>query len=69
MKLAASALHALLAAPVPDDVLARIRHEDPERSKVDWYERVHEQGLKQNAIVLAWFAWQAANTAERIPRP
>jgi hypothetical protein len=25
--------------------------------------------LKQKAVVLAWFAWQAANTAERIPRP
>ena len=36
---------------------------------VDLYERVREQDLKQNAVVLAWFAWQAANTAERIPRP
>lgn len=23
---------------------------------------------KQNAVVMAWFAWQAATTAERIPR-
>ena len=38
-------------------------------TNVDLYERVREQDLKQNAIVLAWFAWQAANTAERIPRP
>jgi hypothetical protein len=38
-------------------------------TNVDLYERVREQDLKQNAIVLAWFAWQAATTAERIPRP
>ena len=38
-------------------------------TNVDLYERVREQDLKQNAVVLAWFAWQAANTAERIPRP
>lgn len=30
---------------------------------------VIEQDLKQNAVVMAWFAWQAATTAERIPRP
>ena len=33
------------------------------------YERVNEQDLKQNAIVMAWFAWQAANTDQTIPRP
>jgi hypothetical protein len=33
------------------------------------YERVNEQDLKQNAIVMAWFAWQAANTDQVIPRP
>jgi carboxypeptidase Q len=38
-------------------------------TNVDFYERVREQDLKQNAVVLAWFAWQAANTAERLPRP
>jgi carboxypeptidase Q len=38
-------------------------------TNVDTYERVREQDLKQNAIVLAWFALQAANTSERIPRP
>ena len=38
-------------------------------TNVDLYERVREQDLKQNAIVMAWFAWQAANTAERLPRP
>jgi hypothetical protein len=84
-----------------DDVLARIRQEGMERSKVqevfsfraagvpgfnpiqeykdydvrmhhtnvDTYERVREQDLKQNAIVMAWFAWQAATTTDRIPRP
>ena len=38
-------------------------------TNVDMYERVREQDLKQNAVVMAWFAWQAATTAERIPRP
>jgi carboxypeptidase Q len=38
-------------------------------TNVDLYERVREQDLKQNVIVMAWFAWQAANAAERIPRP
>jgi carboxypeptidase Q len=38
-------------------------------TNVDTYERVREEDLKQNAIVLAWFALQAANTSDRIPRP
>ena len=38
-------------------------------TNVDLYERVSEQDLKQNAIVMAWFAWQAANTDQSIPRP
>ena len=38
-------------------------------TNVDLYERVAEKDLKQNAIVMAWFAWQAANTDQRIPRP
>ncbi|HEX4565251.1 MAG TPA: hypothetical protein VH138_01420, partial [Vicinamibacterales bacterium] len=38
-------------------------------TNVDLYERVREQDLKQNAIVMAWFAWQAANTDQTIPRP
>ena len=38
-------------------------------TNVDLYERVQEKDLKQNAIVMAWFAWQAANAAERLPRP
>lgn len=35
----------------------------------DLYERVREQALKQNAIVMAWFAWQAATASGRLPRP
>jgi carboxypeptidase Q len=38
-------------------------------TNVDLYERVQLEDLKQNAIVMAWFAWQAANTSETIPRP
>jgi hypothetical protein len=38
-------------------------------TNVDLYERVTEKDLKQNAVVMAWFAWQAANTDQRIPRP
>jgi carboxypeptidase Q len=38
-------------------------------TNVDLYERVNEADLKQNAIVMAWFAWQAANTDQQIPRP
>ena len=38
-------------------------------TNVDLYERVSEKDLEQNAIVMAWFAWQAANTDQRIPRP
>ncbi len=38
-------------------------------TNVDLYERVSEKDLKQNAIVMAWFAWQAANADQRLPRP
>jgi hypothetical protein len=38
-------------------------------TNVDTYERVREEDLKQNAIVLAWFALQAANTNQPIARP
>jgi carboxypeptidase Q len=38
-------------------------------TNVDLYERVREQDLKQNAVVMATFLWQAATTAERLPRP
>src|SRR4051812_23702276 len=37
-------------------------------TNVDLYERVSEPDLRQNAIVMAWFAWQAANTDQHLPR-
>ena len=37
-------------------------------TNVDTYERVREQDLKQNAISLAWFAYNAAMMDERFPR-
>jgi carboxypeptidase Q len=37
-------------------------------TNVDTYERVREQDLKQNAIMLAWFAYNAAMMDERFPR-
>jgi hypothetical protein len=37
-------------------------------TNMDTAERVREQDLRQNAVVLAWFAYQAANTTEPIPR-
>jgi carboxypeptidase Q len=37
-------------------------------TNVDTYERVREQDLKQNAVSLAWFAYNAAMTDERFPR-
>jgi carboxypeptidase Q len=37
-------------------------------TNVDTYERVREQDLKQNAIVLAWFAWNAAMLEGPFPR-
>lgn len=36
-------------------------------TNVDFYERVKEEDLKQSAIVMAVFAWQAANRAEKLP--
>jgi hypothetical protein len=35
---------------------------------VDTYERVREQDLKQNAVLRAWFAYNAAMMNERFPR-
>ncbi len=37
-------------------------------TNADTYERVREQDLKQNAVVLAWFAYNAAAMSERFPR-
>jgi hypothetical protein len=36
-------------------------------TNMDTYERVKEQDLKQNAIVLASFAYHAAMRTERLP--
>jgi carboxypeptidase Q len=41
----------------------RTRH-----TNVDYPERMSEDELKQSAIVMATFAWQAAMTEETIPR-
>lgn len=51
---------------IPEDTAcdARTHH-----LEVDPCERVRERDLKQNAIVMAWLVWQAADTAERVPRP
>jgi carboxypeptidase Q len=38
-------------------------------TNVDFYERVSEADLKQSAIVLAAFTWQAAIRDQKIPRP
>jgi hypothetical protein len=37
-------------------------------TNVDTYERVREEDLKQNALCLAWFAYNAAMMDERFPR-
>lgn len=37
-------------------------------TNVDTYERVREQDLKQNAVSLAWFAYNAAMMNDRFPR-
>jgi hypothetical protein len=42
----------------------RTRH-----TNADYPERMTEDALKQSAIVLATFAWQAATADEKIPRP
>ena len=46
------------------DYDVRIHH-----TNMDTPERVREQDLKQAATALAWFAWQAAATADPIARP
>ena len=46
------------------DYDVRIHH-----TNMDTPERLRAQDLKQSAVALAWFAWQAANTDQRIPRP
>ena len=46
------------------DYDVRIHH-----TNMDTPERIRPQDLKQSAVALAWFAWQAANTDQRVPRP
>lgn len=36
-------------------------------TNMDFADRVSEADLKQNAIVLAWYAWSAANRTQKIP--
>ena len=51
--------------PVQDYVTYDVR---THHTNVDTYERVREQDLKQNAIVLAWFAYNAAMMDAKFPR-
>lgn len=52
--------------PVQDYVTYDVR---THHTNVDTYERIREEDLKQNAAVLAWFAYNAAMTEEKLPRP
>jgi carboxypeptidase Q len=52
--------------PVQDYVTYDVR---THHTNVDTYERVREDDLKQNAVVLAWFIYNAAMTDEKLPRP
>ncbi len=52
--------------PVQDYVTYDVR---THHTNVDTYERVREEDLKQNAIVLAWFIYNASITDEKLPRP
>jgi Zn-dependent M28 family amino/carboxypeptidase len=52
--------------PVQDYVTYDVR---THHTNVDTYERIREDDLKQNAVVLAWFVYNAAMTDERVPRP
>ena len=52
--------------PVQDYVTYDVR---THHTNVDTYERVREEDLKQNAVVLAWMAYNAANTSAKFARP
>jgi hypothetical protein len=52
--------------PVQDYVTYDVR---THHTNVDTYERVREEDLKQNAAVLAWFAYNAAMTDQTFTRP
>lgn len=51
--------------PIQDYVTYDVR---THHTNVDTYERVREQDLKQNAVVLAWFAYNAAMMDGTFPR-
>jgi Zn-dependent M28 family amino/carboxypeptidase len=51
--------------PIQDYVTYDVR---THHTNVDTYERVREQDLKQNAVLLAWFAYNAAMMTEGFPR-
>jgi carboxypeptidase Q len=52
--------------PVQDYVDYDVR---THHTNVDTFERIREEDLKQNAIVLAWMLYNAAMTDERVPAP
>jgi carboxypeptidase Q len=52
--------------PVQDYVDYDVR---THHTNVDTFERIREQDLKQNAIVLAWMLYNAAMSDERVPAP
>jgi carboxypeptidase Q len=51
--------------PIQDYVTYDVR---THHTNVDTYERVREQDLKQNAVTLAWFAYNAAMMGEPFPK-
>jgi Zn-dependent M28 family amino/carboxypeptidase len=51
--------------PIQDYVTYDVR---THHTNVDTYERVRAQDLKQNAVLLAWFAYNAAMMDDRFPR-
>jgi len=51
--------------PIQDYVTYDVR---THHTNVDTYERIREQDLKQNAVLLAWFAYNAAMMDDRFPR-
>ena len=52
--------------PIQDYVTYDVR---THHTNMDTYERIREQDLKQNAIVLAWIAYNAAVSDQKFPRP
>ena len=51
--------------PIQDYVTYDVR---THHTNVDTYERVREQDLKQNAVTLAWFAYNAAMMSDAFPK-